>query len=86
MLKKKDCKVRECFSTHRREIVGAIFLVLATLLTLLTLSGLGILGMFVVGLFLSCHRHFSFCNCDCCETECETSTPKKTAAKKTTKS
>ncbi|OGV30200.1 MAG: hypothetical protein A3E88_01280 [Legionellales bacterium RIFCSPHIGHO2_12_FULL_35_11] len=92
MLKKKDCKVRECFKSHRRELVGAIFLVLATLLTILTLSGLGIIGMFAVGLMLCCNGHIC-CKHEideCCDQEEDiqpkATTTTTTTAKKTTKS
>lgn len=51
--------------TQRTRIVGAVFIVLATVLTLLTLNGLGILGMFAVGCMM-CHCKSSHCSCPCC--------------------
>ncbi|MDF1756910.1 MAG: hypothetical protein P1U74_01235 [Legionellaceae bacterium] len=81
MLKSTECKVRSCLSTHRREIVGAIFLILATLLTLLTLSGVGILGMFIVGLVLCSHKHLCCRNSDSSE-EVKKPAPKKAPAVK----
>ena len=80
MTKKNDCKMRECLSTHRREIVGAFFLVLATLLTALTFSGMGMLGMFIAGVALCCKRN-GCCNCHChssAENCCDVDTNGKT--------
>ena len=74
--------MKECLSSHRGEIVGAIFIILATLLTVLTFSGLGILGMFATGLFLCCHKHMC---CQKCPDNNESEANKATAAKKTTK-
>lgn len=88
MIKKNGCKMRECLSNHRREIVGGIFLILATLLTILTLSGLGIFGMFLTGLFMCCHRHLCCCknnSAECCDTEVECDASEKSAPKKTAK-
>lgn len=91
MNKKNGCKIRECLSNHRREIVGGIILILAILLTVLTLSGLGIFGMFLTGLFMCCHRHIGCCcrnsATECCDVEevCETTSAAKSAPKKTTK-
>ena len=82
MNKKTGCKVKECLSSHRGEIVGAVFLILATLLTILTFSGLGILGMFVTGLYLCCHKHMC---CKHCHDDKECNAKKTVAAKKTTK-
>lgn len=82
MNKKTGCKVKECLSSHRGEIVGAVFLILATLLTILTFSGLGILGMFVTGLYLCCHKHMC---CKHCHDDNESKVKKATVAKKTTK-
>lgn len=92
MNKKAGCKVRECLSSHRREIVGGIILILAILLTILTLSGLGIFGMFLTGLFMCCHRHIGCCckhsSSEVCDAEegCDTSATVKSAPKKTAKS
>lgn len=90
MNKNNGCKVRECISNHRREIVGGVFLVLATLLTILTLSGLGIFGMFITGLAMCCHRHMCFCRNNmhgCCEDELEANSEhtEKPAVRKTAK-
>lgn len=54
--------------SHRTRIVGAVFILLATVLTLLTLNGLGILGMFAVGCMM-CHCKTSCCACPCCTTQ-----------------
>ncbi len=88
MTKKNGCKMRECLSTHRREIVGGVLLLLATLLTILTLSGLGIFGMFLTGMFMCFHRHV-WCCCkesgsECCDDESSPSV-KSTTTRKTTK-
>tara|TARA_R110002126_G_scaffold239409_1_gene382603 strand:- start:29319 stop:29624 length:306 start_codon:yes stop_codon:yes gene_type:complete len=44
-------------------VVGAVFIVAATILTLLTMNGLGILGMFFVGIMLCRHKMMK---CPCC--------------------
>jgi hypothetical protein len=95
MDKKKNCKVTACFTTHRRELVGGFFLLMATLLTILTFSGIGIFGMFIAGMALCCHKHWCCrnCTCGCCsstemEESCSTTntpSPKKPAVKKVTK-
>lgn len=74
--------MKECISSHRGEIVGSVLLILATLLTILTFSGLGILGMFVTGLFLCCHKHMC---CKHCPESKEPAAKKAPVAKKTTK-
>ncbi|MDP3704300.1 MAG: hypothetical protein Q8R24_00130 [Legionellaceae bacterium] len=85
MEKNKDCKVTACCTSHRCEIFGGIFLAIATVLTLLTYSGLGILGMFIVGMVFCCHKHTGFgrCRCGCCSTNmttCDMPAPKKETA------
>jgi len=70
------CKITECCKTHWYRILGIILLVLAVILTVITFSGLGILGMFLAGLMLCCHKHLSSkmgwcgsgcgCGCSCC--------------------
>lgn len=74
MEKDKDCKVSACCTTHRCEILGVIFLAVATVLTLLTYSGIGIFGMFLVGLVFCCHKHLGCrrCNCGCCSPDTST--------------
>lgn len=74
----KKCKITECCKTHWYKILGVILLVLAVILTVITFSGLGILGMFLAGLMLCCHKHLSSkmgwgccdggcgCDCSCC--------------------
>jgi hypothetical protein len=87
-------KSGSCCITHKSEILGVILLAIATVLTLYTQSGVGILGMFIVGLVFCTHKHFGCrgcgcTNCDCCSSEmsaCDTRpmvtthTPKKAAA------
>lgn len=84
----KKCDTKGCFS-HRSQILGAVFLVIATILTLLTLNGFGILGMFLVGILL-CRHHMMGCQCCgccpcCCNSEADECMPcddAETAAKK----
>ena len=86
---KKNCKPVS-FSA----IVGGIFLVVATILTILTYSGVGVLGMFLVGFGFCACKHMgcksccsNCCKCDCCSTdmtECDVPkapTPRKKAKK-----
>lgn len=85
MTKSNSCKMRECLSTHRRELVGAFLLLIATLLTVLTFSGIGIFGMFLTGVFLCCHKHMGCRCCGCCydnEEDNSGSSLKKTTARK----
>jgi hypothetical protein len=89
-MKDEKCGFKSAWCHHRAKIVGAFFLLVATILTLLTLNGFGILGMFLVGLMLC--RHHTACHCHCHETcsegasGCDTveskTTVKKAAAKK----
>lgn len=64
---KSDCKMHWC------SIFGVIFILLATVLTLFTLNGLGILGMFLVGLMFCCHKKMSSRGCCACCKCCDTS-------------
>ena len=65
----KNCKMADC-KTHWCALFGIVLIVLATVLTFMTLSGLGILGMFLAGLMLCCHKKMSMnrcgCECGCC--------------------
>jgi len=56
MKKSKDCKGGSCWWALRYELVGVIFLGLATFLTVITLNGFGIAAMFIVGMVLCCHK------------------------------
>lgn len=61
----KACSTKSgCCWNYKHEIVGAIFILIATLLTIFTVNSLGILGMFIVGAMLLCCKH-SRCNCSC---------------------
>lgn len=72
---KDDTEVKKCNILcwpHRSKVVGAVFILLAAVLTLLTLNGFGILGMFVVG-YMLCRKSGCECgpSCHCsCHTEC----------------
>ena len=88
--KKGDAKC----TSHRCEILGIIFLAVATILTLLTFSGVGILGMFIVGMMFCCHKHWHgkrcYCGCSCCSDDTSCAMPvmpgkKEAGIKKTTK-
>ena len=86
----KECKITGDCKMHWCGIFGAIFIVLATILTLFTLSGFGILGMFLVGLMFCCHKHMSSRSCcSCCKCcgpsemeECDTTKVVKVVAEK----
>ena len=75
----KKKKVDGCHTPHRCEILGIIFLAVATILTLLTFNGVGILGMFIVGLVFCCHKHWNGgqcrCGCACCAPDMSCSMP-----------
>ena len=78
-----------CCASHNTVIVGAIFLAIATVLTLYTLSDMGILGLFIAGVVFCKRKHFgcSKCgctNCECCSdmSSCETSSCEMPAPKK----
>lgn len=51
----------ECWSGFAG-ILGVVFIVVATVLTLITMNGMGILGMFIVGVLL-CRRKMVICPC-----------------------
>ena len=64
----KACAVKSC-CWGKHEIIGTIFIIVATILTILTHNSFGILGMFIVGVMLLRNQH---CNCYChssCHTE-----------------
>jgi hypothetical protein len=71
-----------CWTHHRAKIAGAIFIIVATLLTLLTLNGFGILGMFIVGLMLCRRDCCSYCGCYEGDGSCDV-IPTETAPAKT---
>ena len=64
----KKCDMTSGCWSHRSQMLGAVFLVVASIITLLTLNGFGILGMFLVGIML-CHRKSAGC-CSCCHCHC----------------
>ena len=91
MKDEKNCKISECCKTHWYRILGIILLILAVVLTVLTFNGLGILGMFLAGLMLCCHKHLSSkmggcaCGCACCsmdEKKCTTASKEKPVVEK----
>jgi len=86
---KKCVKDMGCWSGFAG-VLGVAFVIVATILTLLTMNGLGILGMFFVGVML-CRRKMVIC--PCCKSHCEVDSdcvveskpkakPKKAAVKK----
>lgn len=68
---KKCChKWMEAIKAHRGAFFGVILIFLATLFTWASLDGLGILGMFIVGLCLVKHCSWKSncpCPCSCCQ-------------------
>ncbi|MCH9755828.1 MAG: hypothetical protein K0U37_01380 [Gammaproteobacteria bacterium] len=86
---KKCGMTSECWSGFAR-LLGAAFIVTATILTLVTMNGLGILGMFIVGGMLCrrkcpCGPHHGHCHDEmCCHEEKPKPKPKpkKPAVKK----
>ncbi len=92
----KYCKVTSCCWDHRHELVGLILLIIASFLTIVTCNGLGIIGMFLVGLVLCCHKHFccpmhhhhhDHCHTDeeCCDAMHEEHTDKSQVKKSSAK-
>lgn len=65
--KKIGCKVMSAIQEHKGQALGLVFIVLATLLTLNTGDGLGIFGMFLVGLCLLKHCSWSKSCCSNCK-------------------
>ena len=71
---KTNCKISACCKANWCGILGIILVVLASILTIITFSGLGIFGMFLVGVMMCCHKHMSWktcgnkcgCGCACC--------------------
>jgi len=82
MKKGKNCSEHmECWSGFAG-ILGVAFIVVATILTLLTMNGLGILGMFIVGVML-CRRKMVLCPCcDSHDEHCDKKPAKKKPAAK----
>lgn len=85
------CKVMECCRSNRCSAVGIVLIVIASIMTIVTFSGLGIFGMFIVGLAMCCHKRL-LCQCGCCNstnvtdevpTVCEAASkePKRTTKK-----
>ena len=68
----KNCSTSGCCKTHGCTWVGAVFLLIATILTVLYPNGLGILGLFVVGLVFVFHKSCSWKSC-CCSSSCSNS-------------
>jgi hypothetical protein len=69
----KKCKITGMCLPRCSAVVGGIFIILATVLTLLTVNSFGILGMFLVGILLC--RHKFGCGCSChssCGCACHT--------------
>lgn len=69
----KNCDTNSGCKMHGCTIIGAIFIILGTILTIFTLSGFGILGMFLVGLVFCCHKKISSKTCCACCKCCNTS-------------
>lgn len=65
----KYCKNGSCWDS-RYEILGLVFLIIATVLTIAAWSSLGIVAMFAVGLVLIGHKHFCYIGC---HSSCHTS-------------
>jgi hypothetical protein len=64
---KKCCSMLDVVKYKKSQVFGLFLLVLATLLTFFSYEGLGILGMFLVGLCLfKGHVWGCKCNCGCC--------------------
>ena len=70
---KKCCSVLEYFKFKKLEILGLAMILLASIASLLSFSGLGLLGMLIVGWGLVFRRCFK---CKCCgnSSSCDTST------------
>lgn len=68
----KDNKWSGCCWNHKYEMLGIVFLVIATVLTIIAWDSFGIVAMFVVGLVLLGHKHFCYFGCRChCHTHDE---------------
>jgi hypothetical protein len=63
----KDCKWGACSWNNRYELLGIVFLVVATILTIIAWDSFGIVAMYIVGLVCIGHKHFCYfgCNCQC---------------------
>lgn len=69
---KKCCNVIDYVKCKKLEILGLAMVLLASIATLLSFSGLGLLGMLIVGwgfIFRRCLK----CKCSCCQSSCDTS-------------
>lgn len=70
----KEGKWSGCCWSNRYEVLGILFLVIATILTIIAWDSFGIVAMFVVGLVLLGHKHFRYfgCHCHCHDESCDT--------------
>lgn len=89
-MKDSQHKMKCCWA-YKYEILGLLFLLLATILTLITFNSIGIAAMFFVGLVLCAHRCLCYKTCDACGKTCDAidvidesaqNVVKKTASKK----
>jgi hypothetical protein len=70
---KKCCNVIDYVKCKKLEILGLAMVLLASIATLLSFSGLGLLGMLLVGWGFIFRRCFK-CRCGCCcHNSCESS-------------
>ena len=67
---KKCCGVLGHLWHRKSEVLGGLLIVLAAIATLLSFSGLGLFGMFLAGVALTCKHHWK-CRC-CCAQSCYT--------------
>lgn len=84
----KHCEMPTACWSGFTGVIGIAFIIVATILTLITMNGLGILGMFFVGLLL-CRKKWPCCDAHHCMCSAEEkpkskpkAKPKKTVVKK----
>lgn len=68
---KKCCSVMDYVKCKKTEILGFVIILLASIATLLSFSGLGLLGMLIVGWGLMTRRCCFNCRCCCNSSSCE---------------
>jgi hypothetical protein len=74
---KKCCSVIDYFKYKKLEILGFAMILLASIASLLSFSGLGLLGMLVVGWGLIIRRCLK-CKCCCYQSGCDASMCRET--------
>lgn len=70
MKRLKSNTSRTCHWANRFEVIGAILILIASIITILTFDSVGIAAMFLVGLIFCGHKHLTCRTSEACEPDC----------------